>query len=119
MEQLQHHITSEEQSDKLIKLGIHSRLADFYTDENECINCINDSNLFRGDFFDFYKGYKPGWSTGRLIEILEIATETVWVDYPLLGRKDTLIERVIDDIEKAFKFNMFDLAKLDRYYVEQ
>ena len=95
------HYTEKSHAEMLLKIGLPANSADLYTDEDGEIHFINDDNLFREEFFEYYgkyNGYEPRWTDGRLIEIYCIVTR---LTFPELDGKHTTKDIVAEILHKA------------------
>lgn len=118
---LQRDFTTQEQSLRLLELGVPADSA----------NCTLKKRIEDGGYSVYWIAYiedfigpvkvdsiLPCWSVGRLIEILEIILGSPWSDHKELG-KSTLLERVLRDFEdvvkykEIFKDNRIDFSKLE------
>ena len=127
MKKLKNNFTSQEQSKRLLELGVPADSADMYI---ECYWDDRHNGLWRykigshealrerKQIGEGVGAIRPCWSVGRLIEILEIILGTPWSDHEELG-KSTLIERVLRDFEdvvkykEIFKDSRIDFSKLE------
>lgn len=113
MKTLQNNFTTQEQSKRLLELGVPADSADCYYScaDKKNTYILNsdeiDSNLFARD------GFIPCWSVGRLIEIMlnsQIDTGTYSLGF--MVDKDTFsIESLIDIIDEEIE--EFDFSKLE------
>lgn len=118
MSKLQNNFTTPEQSKRLLELGVPAWTADCFITLRGAIKARQSMCLSK-DFFLGEPNYAPCWSVGRLIEILEIILGSPWSDKELLGKQETLLERVLSDFEdvvkykEIFKDNRIDFSKLE------
>lgn len=119
MKKLQRNFTNQEQSKRLLELGVPADSADMcYKINNELMRFDRIPTAIPYKDFTAKELYCPCWSVGRLIEILEITLGTPWSDNEELG-ESTLLERVVRDLEyvvkykEIFKDNRIDFSKLE------
>ena len=108
MKKMQSNFTTQEQSKRLLELGVPEWTADcfykldLYSFKTEMCFTKEDSLLHH---------YTPCWSVGRLIEIYCLATG---IEYIKIGTSEiSLIELMIKMIEIAVKVKTFDFSKLE------
>ena len=119
MKELQKHFTSEEQSNRLLKIGLPADSADCYT-----INFGKKPTYwlepYYATFSDFVHYHSdegiPAWSVGRLIEILIICgcytSPKKFIVEPY-SMEPSLIENIVDKIEELEGYDMLDFSKLN------
>ena len=83
MKQLQNNFTTQEQSEKLLVMGIPANTADLYYERHseikfERMNIRLNKIELADDFFEKHSLYTPHWSTGRLMEIYCTCRECTW-----------------------------------------
>ena len=67
--------TNEELSRRLLDMGVPARTADMYIDDNKP-RFRNPDNMWKDDFFRFYKQYTPAWSAIQLMYIMDVCLKT-------------------------------------------
>lgn len=121
IKKLQNNYTTQEQSKRLLELGVPEDSADLYSNlgfEN-LIWIRNTKNELSEDFFDALINGKsaniPIWSVGRLIEIITICREEIYTRL-LFSRVDdyTNIENLIHYISAEIENGHIDFSKLDK-----
>jgi hypothetical protein len=122
MKQLQRHFTTQEQSKKLLEIGLPADTADcFYINDGYTPN-VRDELYERntGHKFPFSEeGFTPCWSVGRLMEIIDICdTLDTSEEYPTTKqvmdkRKMSYVEYMVGTIENMTKLREVDFSKLE------
>ena len=127
MKTLQSDFTTPEQSEKLLAMGIPANTADFYYERHsdikfERMNIRLNKIELADDFFEKHNLYTPHWSTGRLMEIAHICSDST-LSYKEEANEiqkfkeehkcETLIEAVIMCIADAVSIGGMDFSKLE------
>lgn len=112
MKKLQRNFTNQEQSKRLLELGVPADSADIcYKINNELMRFDRIPTAIPYKDFTAKEFYCPCWSVGRLIEIYCLATG---VEYIKIGTSEiSLTELMIKMIEIAVKVKTFDFSKLE------
>lgn len=118
MKKLQNNFTTQEQSKRLLELGVPADSADcclrrILTDGGYC-------ETWRIDVFDFigqiHDDYLPCWSVGRLIDIIcncHVITNQLAENWIRCDKNTNLIELLIKDIEVYINVQHMDFSKLE------
>jgi hypothetical protein len=118
MKKLQNNFTTQEQSKRLLELGLPADSADCIIKNNKHVYKYNfdmeptmTQLIERLNTDDCMNVYNHCWSVGRLIEIYCLATG---IEYIKIGTSEiSLIELMIKMIEIAVKVKTFDFSKLE------
>ena len=100
MKNLKNDLTTKQQSEKLLALGMPRLSANFYYDDENEVQIVRDP-----EFELQSKGYFPCWSVGRLMEIYAVITEAKVIPFttvlPFVDAMIMRLERLKDyyDIE--------------------
>ncbi len=122
MKILQNHFTTQEQSKRLLELGVPADSADCYYQNAIDARIIPAGRLYK-EYTDSLTGlnrkiwyFKPCWSVGRLIEISIICGIGDRVPNELYINKyslvDSLVENIIFRLERIARVNEIDFSKL-------
>ena len=122
MKRLQKHLTTSEQSERLVKLGLPTNSADFY------YNCFMHLYPVPKEGYDKWvdgeDGFTPCWSVGRLMEIIDICdTLDTGEEYPTTKQvkdkcKMSYVEYMVGTIENMAKLREVDFSKLEEKNME-
>lgn len=115
----QRNFTTLEQSGVLLGIGVPADSADCYINTNSnTINVIPEDSPKYSEYCRSLSYLIPCWSTGRLIEIFEVCTETGYIKEDL---ESTVIGDVIYQIAAATQDDTLwpiDFSKWDKYINE-
>lgn len=111
MRKLQNNFTTQEQSKRLLELGVPRWTADEYRDEKgyrHTLEGILDVELF----FQNFPYYLPCWSVGRLMEIYDTCVENI-ESWPVVKQDISYLINTIVAIDYAVKEGRIDFSKLE------
>lgn len=108
--------TNEELSRRLLNMGVPARTADMYIDDNK-LRFRNPDNMWKDDFFWFYKQYTPAWSAIQLMYIMDVCLKTDQMEeWPrtteMLKVAPTVIEYLVRTMHIAIAKGIIDFDKL-------
>ena len=112
--ELQKHFTTQEQSEKLLAMGVPAESADCYYSQTHRRVVTVDEECDKRELF---KAITPCWSTGRLIEIFNIVTPKqerflFWMNitkYKILNYTGVFVEA----LQELKDHDALDLSKLN------
>lgn len=112
MKKLQIDFTTKSQSRQLLNCGIPAWTANFYYDDENEIQIIEDGN----EEFVLQRGYCPCWSACRLMEVYSICvvgdTDHQW-QWPTFSSVMEVVDSYIEHIINRFAYCEFDFSKLE------
>lgn len=116
MKILQNHFTTQEQSKRLLELGVPADSADCYHNTIAGKPFILSKPYSDNNWFDKNNPPLPCWSVGRLIEIITICREEIYTRLYFSRVDDhTNIENLIHYMSAEIENGHIDFSKLDNY----
>lgn len=110
MKKLQNNFTTQEESRRLLKIGVPRWTADEYIDQ-EGYRYTFDGILDIESFFRSFPDFLPCWSVGRLIEISELCYTSLSDNDYFIRQKDCNIDFLIKMFELGA--DLMDFSKLE------
>lgn len=109
--------TNEELSRRLLNMGVPARTADMYIDENGGLRFRNPDNMWKDEFFVFYKQYTPAWSAIQLMYIMDVCLKADQMEeWPrtteMLKVAPTVAEYLVRTMHLAIVKGIIDFNKL-------